>query len=580
MAVLDSAADVPRAGPANVRRLLIPPAIPLVLLLPSVFAALLFALYYRAQPHWLADPDAQDYAQLGRQMASGRGPTTYFMPWDGLDYLHQRGEFRPSGPWPNIVRFPFVSTMMAATFITLGTSDHTVHLPDAIAYVLAAGCAGLLASRAYGAWAGFLAGLSAAVLPLLLNYSLTGLTEPTLGLLLLATLVCLVGGRSGRVLALGGALFGLSVLTRYDSALAIVPIATLWLLPRRDWRRATALFCGAAILVVLPWSAYLTVVAGTPLFNLQAASIAAQSSGMAGGLGWYVPRYTHPLDVWRQDPARTVNLMLIELAATPNILRKLLGWPWLLAGAAACLVALARLAWHGWWRPGGLTPGQRLVLFLLSVVLLKALTVSVVGLNLQRYYVQFVPLLLVVVVGEAHRLLAALAGLLAHHPSSPDIQPDRPRLVTATLVLGRISLAVLLLAPSIGTIGPLLLQTPGPEGGPTRGGEVEARPENLSRLAEMVGPGRVVASNVPWSVAWQADRPSVPLPPTVAETAMVEQRYGLDIDAIYVAGQVSVVDAPRSWREWDDLRRQGKPPPGYVLAESFANGGRLFVKER
>ena len=52
------------------------------------------------------------------------------------------------------------------------------------------------------------------------------------------------------------------------------------------------------------------------------------------------------------------------------------------------------------------------------------------------------------------------------------------------------------------------------------------------------------------------------------------------IDAIYVAGQVTIADAPRSWREWEELRRQGRPPPGYTLVESFPNGGRLFVRER
>ena len=96
----------------------------------------------------------------------------------------------------------------------------------------------------------------------------------------------------------------------------------------------------------------------------------------------------------------------------------------------------------------------------------------------------------------------------------------------------------------------------------------------------MVGPGQVVASNVPWSVAWQADRRAVPLPPTVEATEDLERRFGISVDAIYVAGQVAIADAPRSWRAWDDLRRRGTPPPGYVLADSFANGGRLFVKAR
>ena len=72
----------------------------------------------------------------------------------------------------------------------------------------------------------------------------------------------------------------------------------------------------------------------------------------------------------------------------------------------------------------------------------------------------------------------------------------------------------------------------------------------------------------------------MPLPPTIGETATLERRFGLRIDAIYVAGQVTIADAPRSWREWEDLRRQGKAPPGYTLAESFPNGGRLFLRDR
>jgi hypothetical protein len=170
----------------------------------------------------------------------------------------------------------------------------------------------------------------------------------------------------------------------------------------------------------------------------------------------------------------------------------------------------------------------------------------------------------VVVAGEADTLLRMLPGQGAGR--------WRPIARAASLVL--------LVGPSLWTIGPLLVPPAVPASAPTRGGEVEARPENLVRLAELVGPDQLVASNVPWSLAWQADRRAVPLPPTVAETATLEQRFGISIDAIYVAGQVTIADAPRSWREWEELRRQGKPPPGYSLAESFPNGGRLFLRER
>lgn len=221
----------------------------------------------------------------------------------------------------------------------------------------------------------------------------------------------------------------------------------------------------------------------------------------------------------------------------------------------------------GRWSGGG---GWRLVVFLLVAVLLRAALASALGLNLQRHFVPLVPLLLVIVAGEAMWLVQVLVGRLGSGGT-----PGRVLLVTA-----RAAVALLLVVPGLWTIGPFLVPSAQPPGPPARAGEVEARPENLARLADLVGPGQVVASNVPWSVAWQADRRAVPLPPTVEATGDLEHRFGISVDAVYVAGQVAIADAPRSWRAWDELRRRGTPPPGYVLAESFQNGGRLFVKQR
>jgi len=564
----------------------------LAVLLPTIVTAVVFVLYFQAQPHWLADPDAQDYAQLGRQLASGRGPTTRFMPWNGLDYLTRRGATTADGDgvpaWPNIVRFPLTPALMAPGFLAFGPNDEAVHLPAGLAFVLTAGCAASLGARVYGPWAGLTAGLTAAFLPLLVNYSLTGLTEPLLGLLILAVLACVIpkgdphpnplpkgegairaregdplplprargrglGGRGS--LLLGGLLFGLAVLNRYDTALLALPILALWLLPRPDRVRAAGLFLGPALVVVLPWALYLMVVAGTPLFNLQPASIAAQASGRADGLGWYLPEYVNPAEAWTRNPTRALRIAGQELMATPDHLRKLLGWPWLIAGGAASVLALA------WAVRRRQREGLCLVAFLLVALLLRAALASTLGLNLQRHFVPLVPLLLVIVAGEASRLVRML--------------PVRPLQIPA-----QVAVALLLIGPGIWTIWPFLVPPAQPPGPPTRTGEVEARPENLARLAEVVGPGQVVASNVPWSVAWQADRRAVPLPPTVEATDDLEQRFGMSVDAIYVAGQVAIADAPRSWRAWDELRRRGTPPPGYVLADSFANGGRLFVKAR
>ncbi|MCC6177486.1 MAG: glycosyltransferase family 39 protein [Chloroflexi bacterium] len=621
----------------------------LTALVPGLVAATIWLLYFQAQPHWLADPDAQDYAQIGRQIVAGRGPTTRFMPWNGLDFLRTRVEHgtptssatsaltsgiqqdRPPLSWPGITRVPLTPGLMALSFGAFGVSDESVHLPAALGYVLAAVGAGLLAALAYGPLAGLIAGLAAASLPQLVNYSLTGLTEPLLGALLLWTLAGVVAGRP----LLAGLCLGLAILNRYDSAALALPIVALWLPPGPGRWGAISRFGLGAIVVVLPWSAYLTAVAGSPVFNLQPASIVAQASGI-GGLGWYFPHYLPPFEGMLRDPSRAFYGSLGELAATPNLLRKLVGWPLLLAGALACLLDSAWMAYtiqrfsrghqtidggpvdaagpcatcdpdprqnrspalgpdigRAWpqtsverWFSHGFSPwdgssdrplpGGRLGVFLLLAVLLKALTVSALGLNLVRHFEPLVPLLLVVVAGEAARLLGLVTWLAIRRlPELPAV-----RLAAGIQTIGSLMVAAVLILPSLRTISPLLVPPSTPPGPPARAGEVEARPEYLVRLAELVEPDAVVASNVPWSVAWQADRRAVPLPPTVDETAELERRFGLTIDAIYVAGQVKIADAPTSWKQWDELRQRGTPPPGYRLAESFGNGGRLFVRER
>jgi hypothetical protein len=401
---------------------------------------------------------------------------------------------------------------------------------------------------------------------------------------------------------LGGVLLGLAILTRYDAAALNLPILGLWFLRGPDRVRRTTLFLLAQAVVVLPWSAFLFVHTGSPLFSIQTASIATQAGGQTNGLGWYEPIYFTVGDVFAADPSGAWAFFVREMVSTPDRLRKLVGWPLALAGAAAIMLDLV---------PAVRRRSAGLGLFLFAAVALKALTISVVGLSLVRYFVPFVPLLLVVVVGHGDLVLRAITDILARRtaPAAPEPNRVTPGALTSTnastssapaaviepgalastaaragrasstvLLVGRAALLLLLVVPSLGTLAPLLVPPDRPHGPPTRTGEVEARPENLARLAELVPPGALVAANVPWSVAWQADRRAVPLPPVAGRTAELERRFGLTIDAIYLAGQVSIVDAPNAWREWEDLRRRGTAPPGYTLAESFQNGGRLYLR--
>lgn len=135
-------------------------------------------------------------------------------------------------------------------------------LADAVTVVLLARLAGRLAGPA----AALVAAALWAVSPYALSISLNGL-ESALALTMTLALVevwCLARERSGlRLWALAGALAGLALLTRVDTAFVVVLLGVLELASRRV--RPVLLAAGTALLVVLPWWAYSIVLTGSPV---------------------------------------------------------------------------------------------------------------------------------------------------------------------------------------------------------------------------------------------------------------------------------------------------------------------------
>ena len=67
----------------------------------------------------LSRPDGFDYAQIGRELAEGRG----FSSRQAIYALHLRflkEHDLLQAPWPNLHRFPLPSLTMAALFLVLG----------------------------------------------------------------------------------------------------------------------------------------------------------------------------------------------------------------------------------------------------------------------------------------------------------------------------------------------------------------------------------------------------------------------------------------------------------------------------
>jgi 4-amino-4-deoxy-L-arabinose transferase-like glycosyltransferase len=175
---------------------------------------------------------------------------------------------------------------VAARVLGAGHTHQAFELPVARRVQFALGtltivAAFALAARLAGPLAGLLAAAAVAAYPALITISHFQLTEPLAALLVLLGVLAVAAGAGLRWAAVAGALLGLAVLTRADLLLAPAAAALALWWAERNWRRAVAL-AGAALVVVLPWTVFVSVNHG---------QLIPVSEGGAGNLfiGTYLP---------------------------------------------------------------------------------------------------------------------------------------------------------------------------------------------------------------------------------------------------------------------------------------------------
>jgi hypothetical protein len=212
---------------------------------------------------------------------------------------------------------------------------------------------------------------------------------------------------------------------------------------------------------------------------------------------------------------------------------------------------------------GLLRPHRREVRWIQVIVLAWFITTAVITsfafYYIPRYYVPFVPFALVFA-GDMVWWLVEIR------------QPAHKQRVA----LGIIVTAVLLLAiRGKGLYRAAIAAEPPAYSASTY---VDTMPENQAAIEALTREGTVVASNLPWSVAWQADRPAVPIPPSPDQLGVLEQRYGLVVGAVYLSSQFGIDNAPPEWATWDELRQQQMPLPGFFLARKFPDGALLYLR--
>jgi 4-amino-4-deoxy-L-arabinose transferase-like glycosyltransferase len=230
-----------RIDPVLGRRLVLAAAV------AGLAVRLAFGLLY-----WVHKPlthDEREYLSLARSVAAGRGFT--------YEPDHEAGTTQHFGRAP---AYPLLLATIGAGGRSYDAAPLRVKVAQSIAGAVGVWVIGMLAWRIAGATAGSVASWIAAVYPPLVWIAAYVLTEAVYSTLALGTALLLNraidtaddGRRSTAWTIAAGAVCGLAILVR-PAMLFFLPVATLWLLARRQAARA-ALLAVAALLVVAPWT--------------------------------------------------------------------------------------------------------------------------------------------------------------------------------------------------------------------------------------------------------------------------------------------------------------------------------------
>lgn len=520
-----------------------------------LLAVILWAIIYLHARPTVRNPDAQDYAQIARNVFQGKGFQTDVMPLAGLEWMRQTG--RLGGVWWNVHRFPLPSVVEAGLFRVFGPTDFAAALFSALFFFAAIPVVFAFARRLFPFRTAMVATLLFVLAGGPMQEAITGLTEPAATFFFIAALYLVLWPRNRWSFALSGLLTGLAFLNR--SSVFLYGIPMLWLIPRSTFQMPNPdcpnsergsrnpvldmlAFCVPGFVVILPWLVRNYVVAGDPLFSLTSALMVRYLTEASPHThDWYQFVYVKPTLFIRTHPAMLLHKWLGQVGTL---------WynDWIGIGEAQSIIPLFVV---GLMRPyQGIASVLRRWLFWVLVFHFAVLALLV---NIPRYYAIFAPIMFIYVAD----MLVWLWDTLRPKASS-----------RATLLAGVMAASLLLGWMHI--LGPA-----------RRLKDARVRfdnhPANQAWIKANTAPNAFVVSDVPWSVAWLAERRSVPIPPSPAEMTRFRD-YGLSPDGVYLKCPQYMMDLPEGWDDWRAVQLGFVALPGYRRVRVFSDDSAYFER--
>lgn len=454
--------------------------------------------------------DAYDYAQMGHEIASGRGFSTRQIFPRHVPFFAEHG-FLDAADWPNLHRYPLPTIVDALGELATGDVLMGAVAACGVAYLLSVPVLFALARRfAPRAIAFAVALLFLADGPVRLS-SYNGYTEALAMLLMLAALLVVFQERLTATHCLvAGVLCGLAVLNRFQAAL-LLPLVAGFVYVRSspgEALRGVAVLSAAAIVVTLPWALRDMSVVGRPFFSL------SSTRSLLKGFGWDADMQLHtPVDVGGvlavhgealvRKCGRCLGDKLTSLDEWARLLR---GWSYVVVLG----VAVASLSWGLRARTDFELFKRGVLLFLAANVVLQCLSV-----DHSRLYVPLRPLLLLVAVGGVAQLVDRAA------------EPARAAMLRGVV-------AVLLLGAGAYAYGTDALGGHSPVGGMRHARRIAAKTRGLCYFLE---PDAIVVSDVSARITLYCGNKTIRLPDPPGDLLTIDRDY-LPVDYVFLSPSV------------------------------------------
>lgn len=525
----------------------------------AVGIAFIFVLFQGARGAELGDTRAMDQAQVARNLARGAGYTTRVIRPLSLAKVPQVENH------PEFANAPLHPFCMSIMFRLFGANARSVSWTSGLAFLFTIPLVLWLAWHLFSRKIAMLSIFVVATNIGLLMTAVSGTEGALLAFLFTALALVLVyhAERASRRLVLtvaAGLLVGLIYLTSYYWGIVIIPVLAVLLLNAGPKQRILhiILFFAAVAILLGPWTYRTWRLTGDPFFNLCSFETMVETCSHPGNTVYRTYATTppgvlsfvfnSPREVYQKARDAAVNLYPLIFA---------------LAGAAVMpFFVVAMLI------PMGVIGADRLRIALYGTIIL-VLVVLCLTVPDARLMLAVAPAATVIAVAFFYQLLDLRTRTLSER--------QRHRWTNTAVTL-------LLLAHAV----PLLMQlAPGRPFNAQAPAATKRAGEELRSVVRGAGGGAATATapvytDVPWAVAWYADRTAIWLPTADMDVRRLEQDVG-QIRWLVLTPQINDVWRAELARKYADLWVQGwaqnLTTGAWRVRQRFANG-RWILFER